>query len=113
MLVKPDRVLLLESSTPVSGLIIVVLPKKFIDLMGEVFGGLLTRLVNTRIILKKYCYQQRSYLRQKVDARRPCEPNALASGVVRLSDILLRPEASANGSRGEVIACETVECIEQ
>ena len=35
MLVKPDRVLLLESSTPVSGLIIVVLPKKFIELDGR------------------------------------------------------------------------------
>jgi len=53
MLVKPDRVLLLESSTPVSGLIIVVLPKKFFDLMEEVFGGLLTRLVNARRVLKK------------------------------------------------------------
>ena len=28
-----------------------------------------------------------------------CEPNALASGVARLSDISLRPAASANGSQ--------------
>ena len=28
-----------------------------------------------------------------------CEPNALASGVARLSDILVRPDASANGSQ--------------
>ena len=56
MLVKPDRVLLLESSTPVSGVIIVVLPKKFFDLMGEVFGVLLTRLVNARRIRTKKIY---------------------------------------------------------
>ena len=57
MLVKPDRVLLLESSIPVSGLIIVVLPKKLIDLIGEVFGGLLTRQVNAGTILKNCCWR--------------------------------------------------------